>query len=114
MLYLSSKQKASGGLWRFLFLFRGESALLSQVCVFPCTRFRFAVIFLKPWHCCQDEMKALQRINSLSLLCGYLGFLTTWILDVVYMLLHRGGVRTANLVTQRILRLLSPHFNLAR
>ena len=62
----------------------------------------------------QDEMKALQWINSLLLLSGYLGFLATWILDQLYVVTHKPGLRTANRITQRVLRTLFPHFNLAR
>ena len=59
-------------------------------------------------------MKALQRINSVALLFGYLGFLATWILEAIYTFTRKSGVHTANIVTSRILRLVSPHFNLAR
>lgn len=62
----------------------------------------------------QDEMKALQWINSLLLLSGYIGFLATWILDIIYTLNHKSGIHLANLITQRVLRVLFPHFNLAR
>ena len=62
----------------------------------------------------QDEMKALQWINSLLLLSGYLGFLATWILDQLYVVTHKAGLATANRITQRVLRTLFPHFNLAR
>ena len=62
----------------------------------------------------QDEMKALQRINSIALLFGYLGFLATWILEAIYTFTQKAGVHTADVVTSRILRLVSPHFNLAR
>jgi hypothetical protein len=31
----------------------------------------------------QDEMKALQRLNQLFFVTGYLGFLTTWIFDLL-------------------------------
>ena len=59
-------------------------------------------------------MKALQWISSLYFLSGFLGFMATWILDVVYYVTHTAAVDTANLVTKRILRLFFPHFNLAR
>ena len=62
----------------------------------------------------QDEMKALQWINSLLLLSGYIGFLATWILDIVYLLTSKSGVNLANKITQRVLRVIFPHFNLAR
>ncbi len=59
-------------------------------------------------------MKALQWINSLLLLSGYIGFLATWILDIVYLLTSKSGVKLANKITQRVLRVVFPHFNLAR
>jgi len=59
-------------------------------------------------------MRALQWINSLLLLSGYLGFLATWILDVIYLFTQKSGVRLANNITRRVLRLFFPHFNLAR
>lgn len=33
----------------------------------------------------QDEMRALQRLNSLYFMSGYLGFLSTWIMDLIVM-----------------------------
>jgi len=62
----------------------------------------------------QDEMKALQRINSYSFLLGYLGFLASWILDTVYELLHRPAVKNVNDGLKSVVMLLSPHYNLAR
>lgn len=62
----------------------------------------------------KDEMKALQRINSISLLFGYLGFLATWILEAIYTFTRKSGVHTADVITSHILRIISPHFNLAR
>lgn len=62
----------------------------------------------------QDEMTALQRINSYSFLLGYLGFLASWILDTIYALLHRAAVNTANNAIKSVVMLLSPHYNLAR
>ena len=62
----------------------------------------------------QDEMVALQRINSYSFLLGYLGFLASWILDTIYSLLHRSAVKTANDGIKSVLMVLSPHYNLAR
>ena len=59
-------------------------------------------------------MKALQRINSVYFLAGYLGFLATWILDTIYALLHRSGVKAASEAVEAVLRALSPHYNLAR
>ena len=62
----------------------------------------------------QDEMVALQRINSYSFLLGYLGFLASWILDTVYSLLHKAAVKTANDSLKSVVMVLSPHSNLAR
>lgn len=62
----------------------------------------------------QDEMKALQRINSYSFLVGYLGFLATWIMDTIYSLLHRPGVKATDDAIKRVLRAVSPHYALAR
>jgi len=62
----------------------------------------------------QDEMKALQRINSYSFLLGYLGFLASWILDTVYELLHRSAVKNVNDGLKSVVMVLSPHYNLAR
>lgn len=62
----------------------------------------------------QDEMKALSWINKVMLLSGYIGFLATWILDIIYALNRKSGVHLANVITQRVLRVLFPHFNLAR
>ena len=59
-------------------------------------------------------MKALQRINSVSFLLGYLGFLASWILDTIYALLHRSAIKTANDGLKSVLMVLSPHYNLAR
>ena len=65
-------------------------------------------------HSLQDEMKALARINSAYFLAGYLGFLATWILDTIYSLLHKAGVKAASDAVAAVLRALSPHYNLAR
>ena len=62
----------------------------------------------------QDEMVALQRINSYSFLLGYLGFLASWILDTVYSLMHKVAVKTANDSLKSVVMVLSPHYNLAR
>ncbi|BDA45751.1 probable ATP-binding cassette sub-family A member 3 [Coccomyxa sp. Obi] len=61
-----------------------------------------------------DEMLALQRINSYTFLVGYLGFLATWILDTVYSLLHRAGVKATDDAIKTTLRAISPHYALAR
>lgn len=60
----------------------------------------------------QDEMKALQRINTGTFLVGFLGFLTSYILDFVARI--KPGAKQASRVTKLALRALSPHFALAR
>lgn len=62
----------------------------------------------------QDEMRALQRINSVTFLAGYLGFLATFLLDTIYQLLHKAGVKATSDAVKAVLRALSPHYNLAR
>lgn len=37
-------------------------------------------------------MSALQRLSSLYFLVGYLGFLSTWLLDLLYMFQVRACV----------------------
>jgi hypothetical protein len=62
----------------------------------------------------QDEMKALQRLNTFYFLLGYLGFLTTWILDTISSFVHSASLAAWNSGLQRGLRALSPHYCLAR
>ena len=59
-------------------------------------------------------MRALQRINSMCFLAGYLGFLATFLLDTIYQLLHKPGVKATADAVEAVLRALSPHYNLAR
>ena len=59
-------------------------------------------------------MKALQIMNTILFLSGYLGFLASWILDMLFMFMHKPAIHKANQITQHILRTVSPHFNLAR
>ena len=40
----------------------------------------------------QDEMKALQRLNTLFFLVGYLGFVAVWITDLILSFLPVGHV----------------------
>jgi hypothetical protein len=42
-------------------------------------------VLLPRWGWLQDEMRALQRLNSLYFMTGYLGFLSTWIMDIIVM-----------------------------
>lgn len=76
---------------------------------------------LEPWivltpasPCLQDEMKALQYINTGAFLVGYLGFLATFILDQIYTYFRVAGVVRPNSIVKHTLRTVSPHFNLAR
>lgn len=62
----------------------------------------------------QDEMKALQRLNTVYFLTGYLGFLTTWILSLIAMILGRAALGTAADRTKAVLRLISPHYCFAQ
>ena len=64
--------------------------------------------------CLQDEMKALQYINTGAFLVGYLGFLATFILDQIYTYFRVAGVVRPNSIVKHTLRAVSPHFNLAR
>ncbi|KAI8469139.1 MAG: hypothetical protein J3K34DRAFT_522412 [Monoraphidium minutum] len=61
-----------------------------------------------------DEMRALQRLNSAYFLTGYLGFLATWVLDLIVRLLAPPGLAPAAAALRRGLAALSPHYNLAR
>lgn len=61
-----------------------------------------------------DEMRALQRLNSLYFLVGYLGFLLTWTLDLVVRLARPQGLAPVAAALEAGLRALSPHYNLAR
>lgn len=74
----------------------------------------FRCVNARGGHGLQDEMLALQRINSYTFLVGYLGFLATWILDTVYSLLHRAGVKATDDAIKTTLRAMSPHYALAR
>ncbi|KAK9842270.1 hypothetical protein WJX81_003820 [Elliptochloris bilobata] len=60
----------------------------------------------------QDEMAALQRINTVAFLVGFLGFLSSYILDFVARL--KPGAKQASRVVKLALRAVSPHFALAR
>ena len=63
----------------------------------------------------QDEMVALQRINSYSFLLGIPGISRrpgSW--TPIYSLLHRSAVKAANDGIKSVLMVLSPHYNLAR
>ncbi|GAB4821282.1 hypothetical protein N2152v2_008328 [Parachlorella kessleri] len=61
-----------------------------------------------------DEMRALQRLNSIFFMTGYLGFLSTWIMDIIVMFLHTRNVERVNRVLKRVLQLASPHYCMGR
>lgn len=87
--------------------------MLLCTCLTFCLR---PILCLKPNHCChtQDEMKALQRLNTVYFLTGYLGFLTTWILSLIATILGRPALGTAADRTKAVLRVLSPHYCFAQ
>ena len=62
----------------------------------------------------QDELRALQRLSSSCFLVGYLGFTTTWLLDLLARATGRPALATAALRTRAALRALSPHYVLAQ
>lgn len=64
--------------------------------------------------CRQDEMKALQRLNTAYFLTGYLGFVTTWVLSLISMILSRPSLGAAADRTKAVLQLLSPHYCFAQ
>ncbi len=59
-------------------------------------------------------MKALQRLNTLYFLIGYLGFLTTWVMDLIASIMHPQHLMDISSAVKRLLRLLSPHYCFAR
>lgn len=59
-------------------------------------------------------MKALQRLNTIYFLTGYLGFLTTWILSLIATILGKPTLGAAAGRTKAVLRLLSPHYCFAQ
>jgi hypothetical protein len=59
-------------------------------------------------------MKALQRLNTVYFLTGYLGFLTTWILSLIATIMGRPALATAANRTKAVLRVLSPHYCFAQ
>ena len=81
---------------------------------FVCQRHQIYYIVLG--HCLhvQDEVKALGRLNIAYFLVGFLGFLTTWILDMIYMFLHREGVLRPNQFIKGLFSTCAPHYLLSR
>lgn len=61
-----------------------------------------------------DEVKALGRLNIAYFLVGFLGFLTTWILDMIYMFLHKEGVLRPNQIIKGVFSTFGPHYLLSR
>ena len=59
-------------------------------------------------------MKALGRLNIAYFLVGFLGFLTTWILDMIYMFLHKEGVLRPNQIIKGVFSTFGPHYLLSR
>lgn len=59
-------------------------------------------------------MAALQRLNTIYFLVGYLGFLATWLLDVLYMFQHWSEVQALATALKAGLQATSPHYCLAR
>ena len=62
----------------------------------------------------QDEVKALGRLNIGYFLVGFLGFLTTWILDMIYMFLRKEAVRRPNQIVKALFSAFTPHYLLSR
>ena len=62
----------------------------------------------------QDEVKALGRLNVAYFLVGFLGFLTTWILDMIYMFLHKEAVLRPNQLIKGLFGTCAPHYLLSR
>ena len=62
----------------------------------------------------QDEVKALSRLNIGYFLVGFLGFITTWILDMIYMYLRKAAVLKPNNFIKAVLSTFAPHYNLSR
>lgn len=53
-------------------------------------------------------------LNTFYFLVGYLGFLSTWIMDTIFTFVRNPTLEWYNGVTSHCLRALSPHFVLAR
>jgi len=61
-----------------------------------------------------DEMHALQSINTLLTCVGTLGFLVVWILSAVYSFFHSPRVHMFLTVSKTALRVTSPHYCLGQ
>lgn len=62
----------------------------------------------------QDEMKALQRLNTAYFLVGYLGFTTTWVLSLIARVMSKPSLSTATESVKGVLRVISPHYCFAQ
>lgn len=62
----------------------------------------------------QDEVKALGRLNTGFFLVGFLGFLTTWILDMIYMFLRKTAVKQPNEIIKALFSAFAPQYLLSR
>jgi hypothetical protein len=60
--------------------------------------------------CGQDEMKALQRLNTAYFMVGFLGFTTTWVLSLIAKILDKPELGTAADRMKALLRLVSPQY----
>lgn len=62
----------------------------------------------------QDEMKALQRLNTAYFLTGYLGFTTTWVLSLIARIMAKPSLAAATDHMKMVLRVISPHYCFAQ
>lgn len=61
-----------------------------------------------------DEMRALQVLNTFFFMTGYLGFLSTWIMDTIGSIVKNATLEWWNSTIKGGLMIASPHFVLAR
>lgn len=60
-------------------------------------------------------MRALQRLNTTYFLTGYLGFVATWMCDLILMFVPQAAsLAQWNRVVKAMLRTASPHYCFAR
>lgn len=64
--------------------------------------------------CKQTHTLRAQVLNTFYFLVGYLGFLSTWIMDTIFLFVRNATLDWYNRVTSHALRAASPHFVLAR
>lgn len=65
-------------------------------------------------HFFKDETKALQRLSSFYFMIGYLGFLATWILELIVSMLQPPGAIRVGRILRALLSSVSPHYCLTR